>query len=122
MSTCTEPITDAKKAVQEPKSTSNVSVEGEYSNIIEQRTTKNTPAVTIVAACIKADTGVGPSIASGSQVCKPTCADLPTAPIKRKKETKVKKSNLKPNKQYVTSQKKGTKENITKKSKVRKTL
>jgi hypothetical protein len=32
---------------------------------------KKTPAVTIVAACIKADTGVGPSIASGSQVCKP---------------------------------------------------
>jgi len=32
---------------------------------------KNTPAVTIVAACIKADTGVGPSIASGSQPCMP---------------------------------------------------
>ena len=29
--------------------------------------TMNTPAVTIVAACIRADTGVGPSIASGSQ-------------------------------------------------------
>ena len=26
--------------------------------------------VTIVAACIKAETGVGPSIASGNQVCK----------------------------------------------------
>jgi len=33
---------------------------------------KYTPAVTIVAACIKADTGVGPSIAIGSQTCKPT--------------------------------------------------
>ena len=43
----------------------------------------NTPAVTIVAACINADTGVGPSIASGNQVCNPNCADLPTAPIKR---------------------------------------
>ena len=41
-----------------------------------------TPAVTIVAAWIKADTGVGPSIASGNQVCKPICADLPTAPTK----------------------------------------
>ena len=28
-----------------------------------------TPTVTIVAACINAETGVGPSIASGSQVC-----------------------------------------------------
>ena len=32
---------------------------------------KNTPAVTMVAACIKADTGVGPSIASGNHVCNP---------------------------------------------------
>ena len=46
----------------------------------EQRITKKTPAVTIVAACIKAETGVGPSIASGNQVCKPNCADLPIAP------------------------------------------
>jgi hypothetical protein len=44
------------------------------------------PAVTIVAAWIKADTGVGPSIASGNYVCKPICADLPTAPIKKKKQ------------------------------------
>ena len=33
--------------------------------------TKKTPAVTIVAACNKADTGVGPSIASGNHICKP---------------------------------------------------
>ena len=31
------------------------------------RATKNTPATTIVAACIKALTGVGPSMASGNQ-------------------------------------------------------
>ena len=42
---------------------------GEYSYIGEHLTTKNTPAVTIVAACIKAETGVGPSMASGSHVC-----------------------------------------------------
>lgn len=40
-----------------------------------------TPAVTIVAAWINADTGVGPSMASGNQVCSPICADFPTAPI-----------------------------------------
>src|SRR6201992_642412 len=41
---------------------------------------KNTPAATIVAACISADTDVGPSIASGSQVCSGNCADLAATP------------------------------------------
>jgi len=50
----------------------------------EIRINKNTPAVTIVAAGIKAETGVGPSIAAGNHVCKPICADLPTAAIKNK--------------------------------------
>ena len=36
-----------------------------------------TPAVTMVAAWISAETGVGPSMASGSQVCRKNCADLP---------------------------------------------
>ena len=35
-----------------------------------ERTTKKIPAVTIVAAWIKAETGVGPAMASGSQVNK----------------------------------------------------
>ena len=39
-----------------------------------------TPAVTIVAAWISAETGVGPSIASGSQTYSGICADLPVAP------------------------------------------
>ena len=34
----------------------------------------------MVAACINADTGVGPAIASGSQVYKGICALLPVAP------------------------------------------
>src|SRR5688500_13421069 len=40
------------------------------------------PAVTIVAACINAETGVGPAIASGNQVYNGIWADLPVAPIK----------------------------------------
>ena len=36
--------------------------------------------MTIVAAWISAETGVGPSIASGSQVWSGTCADLAKAP------------------------------------------
>src|SRR5665647_2953720 len=43
------------------------------------------PAVTIVAACINADTGVGPAIASGSHVYNGSCALLPIAPAKSKR-------------------------------------
>src|SRR6478735_12226680 len=43
------------------------------------RAIRYTPAVTIVAAWMSADTGVGPSIASPSQDCNGTCADLPQA-------------------------------------------
>src|SRR5438093_5619882 len=49
-----------------------------YSGAIRQVT--YTPAVTIVAAWISADTGVGPSIASGSQTYSGICADFPVAP------------------------------------------
>jgi hypothetical protein len=41
---------------------------------------KYTPAATIVAAWIKALTGVGPSIASGNHICNGNCADFPIAP------------------------------------------
>ena len=43
-----------------------------YSINGDVRINKYTPAVTIVAACINAETGVGPSIAIGNQTCKPT--------------------------------------------------
>ena len=56
--------------------------------MMEHLIVKKTPAVTIVAAWIRAETGVGPSIASGNQVWSPNCADLPTTPKKRKKLTK----------------------------------
>ena len=55
--------------------------------------TKKTPAATIVAACIKALTGVGPSIASGSHMWKGICALLPIAPKKRRNAIRV---NLEP--------------------------
>ena len=47
------------------------------------------PAVTIVAAWISAEMGVGPSIESGSQTCSGTCADLPIAPMNRQMQTTV---------------------------------
>lgn len=58
----------------------------EYSKIGEHLMIKKTPAVTIVAACNKELTGVGPSIASGNQVWKSNWADLPILPMKMKNE------------------------------------
>ena len=59
-----------KIAVKEPTNKTKFSANGENSNRKEHLQAK-TPAVTIVAAWIKAETGVGPSIASGNQLCKP---------------------------------------------------
>ena len=44
------------------------------------RKSRYTPAVTMVAAWMRAETGVGPSIASGSQTWNGNWADLPAAP------------------------------------------
>jgi hypothetical protein len=54
----------------------------------------NTPAVTMVAAWISAETGVGPSIASGSQVCSKNCADLPIAPMNSSRQITVSASKV----------------------------
>ena len=43
----------------------------------------------MVAAWIRALTGVGPSIASGSQTCSGNCADLPMDPQKIRTAVKV---------------------------------
>ena len=52
------------------------------SNSGKSRATRNTPAVTIVAAWMRALTGVGPSMASGSHTCSGNWDDLPIAPKK----------------------------------------
>src|SRR5215475_3108944 len=53
---------------------------GETARIGLARTSRYTPAVTMVAAWISAETGVGPSMASSSQDCSGTWADFPQAP------------------------------------------
>ena len=78
-------IVDANKAVKAPINVIKVRTLGAYSKRGDNLHTIKTPAVTIVAACINAETGVGPSIASGNHVCKKSWADLPIAPIKSKK-------------------------------------
>jgi hypothetical protein len=53
------------------------------------RVMRNTPAVTIVAAWMRADTGVGPAMASGSHTDSGSWADLPTAPTNRRRAMAV---------------------------------
>ena len=53
------------------------------------RDTMKMPAVTMVAAWIRAEIGVGPSIESGSQTCSGNCALLPIAPMKRQMQATV---------------------------------
>ena len=77
-------------AVTPPIMVTIIIVSAECSKIGKNLATKKTPAVTIVAACIRALTGVGPSIASGSQVWRGNCPDLPIAPMNIPKAIKVK--------------------------------
>src|SRR5215813_3291238 len=82
MSFCVIPIVAAKIAVAAPTSATTRSIVCECWKITLVRVTMYKPAVTIVAAWINADTGVGPAIASGNQTCSGSCADFPQAPIK----------------------------------------
>jgi hypothetical protein len=99
--------------VQAPTIETIVRTDSLFSNKTEQRIIKTTPAITSVAACIKAETGVGPSIASGNQICKPSCADLPKTPQKNKKETTLRTERLKPKNETVLSTIKGSMAKIT---------
>src|SRR5450830_82818 len=70
-------------AVIEPITRMKLSAACDSSNSGDMRDTMKMPAVTMVAAWIKAEIGVGPSIESGSQTCSGTCADLAMAPMNR---------------------------------------
>ena len=80
ISFCTSAMVAARIAVNAPIVATIVDVCGVNWNSAAERATMYTPAVTMVAAWISADTGVGPSIASGSQTYSGNCADLPVAP------------------------------------------
>ena len=67
-------------AVVAPMIVTKASAASESSNSGLMRATMKMPAVTMVAAWISAEIGVGPSMESGSQTCSGTCADLPIAP------------------------------------------
>src|SRR5205823_1947276 len=94
MSACAMAIIAAMSAVVTPVQTTTASEDvtpliapNEKSGYT--RATRNTPAATIVAAWIRALTGVGPSIASGNQTCSGNWPDLPTAPQKIRRAINV---------------------------------
>lgn len=96
------------KEVSAPMKVTRKSVLGLFSNKIEQRTIKKTPAVTSVAAWMSAETGVGPSMASGNQMCNPICADFPTDPQKSNDDITVSLSKSKENIESVLFSAQGT--------------
>ena len=63
-------IVAPRKAVNAPVKAMTFIAAGISSKTGYIRAIKNTPAATIVAAWIRAEIGVGPSIASGSQTCR----------------------------------------------------
>ena len=103
MSFCTQAMVAAKNAVEAPIIATTASAVSEYSKIGDSLATMKIPAVTIVAAWIRAETGVGPSIASGSQVWRPSWADLPMAPMKSRMQITVSAWNSDPNTTSVAS-------------------
>src|ERR1700752_4897417 len=89
MSCCTSPSRPVKNAVSAPMVMTTDRAVCDSSNSGDVRATMKCPAVTIVAAWINAEIGVGPSIESGSQTCSGICADLPIAPMKRQMQENV---------------------------------
>src|SRR6476646_1490559 len=83
MSFWTIPRKAMKSAVIAPMIVTNASAVSDHSKSGLIRATMKMPAVTIVAAWISAEIGVGPSIESGNHTCSGTCALLPMAPMNR---------------------------------------
>src|SRR3984893_16503315 len=89
MSLFTIPRRPMKNAVVAPMTSTTDSAVSDNSNSGDMRATMKMPAVTMVAAWINAEMGVGPSMESGSHTCKGTCADLPMAPINKQTQVNV---------------------------------
>src|SRR3954453_10435318 len=83
-------------AVIEPITMMKDSAVSDSSNSGDMRVTMKMPAVTMVAAWISAEIGVGPSIESGSQTCSGNCADLPIAPMNRQMQAAVSSGQVVP--------------------------
>src|ERR671924_1126662 len=93
----TRPIVAAISSVRQPTIAPTSAAAGACSKSGCMRAIRYTPAVTIVAAWIRAETGVGPSIASGSQVCSGTWADFANAPTSSSRQPATRSPSLRPN-------------------------
>src|SRR5436305_13397211 len=89
MSYCTSAMSAMKNMVIAPITITNDWAAWESSKSGDMRATMKIPAVTMVAAWMSAEMGVGPSIESGSHTCSGTCADLPMAPMNRQMQISV---------------------------------
>src|SRR5882762_11729861 len=94
MSLLTMPSSPIQNAVLAPTTSTTSSAVSDCSKSGDMRATMKMPAVTMVAAWMRAEMGVGPSIESGSQTCSGTCADLPIAPMNRQTQIRVSASTL----------------------------
>jgi hypothetical protein len=93
MSVWTMAIRAMNSVVMAPMTMTKDSAVSDSSNSGDMRVTMKIPAVTMVAAWISAEIGVGPSIESGSQTCSGNCADLPMAPMNRQMQIAVIKAS-----------------------------
>src|SRR5882724_3598105 len=89
MSYWTMAMSAMKKAVMPPMINTIERAVSESSNSGDMRATMKIPAVTMVAAWISAEMGVGPSMESGNHTCSGTWADLPMAPTNRRMQMTV---------------------------------
>ena len=80
MSVCPNAQRPAQNAISEQSTRTTSRTSGVRKPNEQSLTIINTPAATIVAAWISAETGVGPAIASGNQTCSGNCALLPRKP------------------------------------------
>src|SRR5512139_1892595 len=96
MSVAARPMLAANAAVRAPTPATTAIAAGAAAYSADIRVTMYTPAVTIVAAWISADTGVGPAIASGSHTYSGTCALFPHAPTNSSSAAAVRYPTLTP--------------------------
>src|SRR5579863_6431479 len=89
MSHCLRPIVAANNAVAPPTRHTVRLAAGAIANSTELLAMRYTPAVTIVAAWMRAETGVGPAMASGSHTYSGICALLPVHPSSSARPTAV---------------------------------
>ena len=90
-------------AVMAPITSTTDNAVSESSNSGDMRVTMKMPAVTMVAAWISAEIGVGPSIESGSQTCSGNCALLPIAPTNRQMQATLSSDHSAPGNRLTVS-------------------